>query len=111
MIQAGAGAVGKLVVRASTEGKVLPENRQELAYCDRAGIGTEGREGTIPGSADNLQVGEGMVGAETQEKIALVIPEPEIVAGAMLLDQAFLQKEGGGLIGGKDRLDPLDLLH
>jgi hypothetical protein len=103
--------MGELVVRAGAEGKVLPENRQELAHRDRAGIGTEGREGTIPGSADNLKVRKGVIGAETQEKIAFVIPEPEIVAGAMLLDQAFLQKEGGGLIGGKDRLDPIDLLH
>ena len=59
----------------------------------------------ISPTANRMNPGPLFTGSDSQRQIGFVVPQSEVVGGAMFLDQIVLEKQGLKFIGANDHVD------
>ena len=108
VLDAGAPPRLELPVLASPKREELVEILQRLLGGKPRRVGSE-----VPGPVffylpHQLKGGKVLTGVEPQAGVGLVIPEDDVVAGPVLLDEGVLKKEGLFLRVGDDKIQVAD---
>jgi len=109
VVETGAArAPARLRPLAGTELEQLAEQVERLTHPLGAG---EGAEVGPPGAvlfAGEVNARVVLVEADADVGVGLVVPQPDVEAGSVALDEALLGEQRLGLVRGDEALDPLD---
>ena len=106
ILQAGAGAGRQAALLAGAHPKDLLHDLEGLPGHAAGGVGAE-IEGPVGIKAPHEPQGrEVLLQVQAQAEIILIVPEHDIVAGPVLLDEVALQDEGFPAGGGEDHVHP-----
>jgi hypothetical protein len=103
--------VAELVVRAGADREGAQQQVEGLA--DRVGVavGAEVADALALGAAHHHGPGPLVAHGDRQERIALVVDEPDVEAGPVLLDEVVLEHQRLDVVADLDPLDGLGGAH
>ena len=94
---------------AGAEGEELAHEAQGLAHRGGGIEGTEVARAVLLHPPGHHQPGKLLVGGQLEERVVLVVPQDDVVAGPVLLHQRRLEDHRLELVGGDDVLKIADL--
>ncbi len=101
----------ELVVAAGADGEGAQQRVEGLPDGVGVGVGTEVPAALVLGAPPDHGPGPLVAHRHGQERIALVVPQPHVEAGLVLLDEAVLEHDGFDVVADLDPLDGLRLGH
>ena len=111
VVQTGAGPLGDAPVPATAQAEDPLHEFQELPDRGAGGVGAE-VAGPVRGKpADQAQAGGRVFEVQAETEEIFIIPEVDVVAGTMLLDEIALQDEGFPFRGGHQKIHLGEALH
>jgi len=111
VLQTGPGTVAEEGVLALTQLEELLQQPQCLTHRTRARVRPEVTPSPVAGSPVQRQARERLADGNVDVRVALVVPENDVVAGPVSLDEVAFQQEGFALRGRHGNLHRGDLGH